>query len=300
MVARVVRLSLGLVGLLGIFAIPAAGKSVDGDPAVIARMQQINQQLASRGVHVSLEQVEFFTIGSGRPVNKIHAEPFRWVASDSRRNADGDNITYLVDQSDGNTASGLTNAQTEAAIDRAINTWRTDQSMAKVPVVKRVDTGVDPDIVDSFFGFGTFGTIFLADIVEAGWLPRGFFDAIGGPGGGDNIIAVSFSFIFVNDDGSPTDINGDNRLDTALNEVYYNDAFGAHGSRSGFPWGIDVNLPGIDAETVALHENGHSLGIGHFGPPPDAVMNPVYAGIRHTLFLPDQSGMAAVWRSWPK
>ncbi len=154
MVARVLRLSLGLAGLLGIFAIPAAGKSADGDPAVIAKMQQINQQLASRGVRVSLEQVEFFTIGNGRPVNKIHAEPFRWVAGDSRRNADGNNITYLVDQSDGNTTSGLTNAQTEAAIDRAINTWRTDQSMAKVPVVKRVDTGIDPDIVDSFFGFG--------------------------------------------------------------------------------------------------------------------------------------------------
>jgi len=50
---------------------------------------------------------------------------------------------------------------------------------------------------------------------------------------------------------------------------------------------------GIDVETVALHENGHSLGLGHFGPPPDAVMNPVYAGIRHVPLSPDDAAMSA-------
>ena len=110
------------------------------------------------------------------------------------------------------------------------------------------------------------------------------------------------TFIFVDPDtGEPTDINGDNRLDTALNEVYYNNNFGnPAGDRAGNPWGIDVLLPGIDVETVALHENGHSLGIGHFGPPPPAVMNPVYAGIRHSPLPVDSAGMCSVWRSWPK
>jgi hypothetical protein len=109
---------------------------------------------------------------------------------------------------------------------------------------------------------------------------------------------------FIFDDpvtGLPTDINGDNRLDTALNEVYYNDNFGdPSGDRAGNPWGIDVLLPGIDVETVALHENGHSLGIGHFGPPPAAVMNPVYAGIRHSPLAVDSAGMCSVFSSWPK
>jgi len=86
-----------------------------------------------------------------------------------------------------------------------------------------------------------------------------------------------------------------------LNEVYYNDNFGdPGGDRAGNPWGINVSLPGIDVETVALHENGHSLGIGHFGPPPIAVMNPVYGGIRHTPFSVDNAGMCAVFASWPK
>src|SRR4029077_1900013 len=109
----------------------------------------------------------------------------------------------------------------------------------------------------------------LADIVEAGWLPRAFFEALG-PGGGSGILAVTFTLIFT--EGSPpapSDINGDNYLDTALAEVYYNDNFGdPNGDRAGTRWGIDVALPGIDVETVPLHENGHALELGHFGPPP--------------------------------
>jgi hypothetical protein len=88
---------------------------------------------------------------------------------------------------------------------------------------------------------------------------------------------------------------------SALNEVYYNDNFGSpSGDRVGNPWGINIAMPGIDVETVALHENGHSLELGHFGPPPVAVMNPVYGGIRHSPLSIHHAGMCAVWGSWPK
>ncbi|MGH9847191.1 MAG: matrixin family metalloprotease [Blastocatellia bacterium] len=264
-------------------------------------MHQINGQLAAMRLNIAVEQIEFFTIGQGRPSNRIHQQGFRWVAGDPRRLADGDRITYLVDKSDGATASGLTSAQTEAAIDRALDTWQAEQCFRKVDLVKRADGGADPDIFDFFFGFGGFGNPFLADIVEAGWLPRAFFEAVGGPGGGRGILAFSVTFIFVDGTGQPTDINGDNYLDTALNEVYYNNTFGQAGTdRVGNPWGINVALPGIDVETVALHENGHSLELGHFGPPPNAVMNPVYAGIRHLPLPVDHAGICAVWGSWPK
>jgi hypothetical protein len=280
---------------------PSVAVAQQGDAAVISRMQQINAKLRSMGLDIAVEQIDFFTIGQGRPSNRIHAQEFRWVAGDQRRLADGDNITYLVDQSDGATASGLTSAQTEAAIDRAMNTWQANRCFKKVDIVKRADSGADPDIFDSFFGFGGAGNPFLADITNAGWLPRAFFEAVGGPGGGRGILAFSVTFIFVDDNGDPTDINGDNRLDTALNEVYYNDNFGnPSGDRAGNPWGINVPLPGIDVETVALHENGHSLGIGHFGPPPAAVMNPVYAGIRQLPRPVDSAGMCSVWASWPR
>lgn len=273
-------------------------QSGEGDPATLAMMHEMNERLAAMGLNIAVEQIEFFTIGQGRPGNRIHQQPFRWVAGDARRVADGDNITYLVDQSDGATASGLTNAQTEAAIDSALSTWQANRCFKKVNIVKRADTGADPDIFDFFFGFGGFGNPFLADIVEAGWLPGSFFAIFDGTG--NNILAFSVTFIFV-DSGGPTDINGDNRLDTALNEVYYNNRFGQPATpRAGNPWGINVALPGIDVETVALHENGHSLGIGHFGPPPNAVMNPIYAGIRQSPLAIDSAGMCAVWGSWPK
>jgi hypothetical protein len=270
------------------------------DDPLVQRIKEINAQLAAQGYNIGIEGIEFFTIGFGRPSARIHQQPFRWVPNDPRRLADGENITYLVDQSDGRTASGLTSAQTEAAIDNALTTWANDPPLKNVTIVKRPDPRTDPDIFDAFFGFGGFGNPFLADIVEAGWLPRAFFEAVGGPGGGRGILAFSVTFIFVDDDGNPTDINGDNYLDTALNEVYYNNTFGdRRDDRAGNPWGINVALPGIDVETVALHENGHSLELGHFGPPPDAVMNPVYAGIRQVPLSPDNAGMNAVWSSWP-
>jgi hypothetical protein len=279
---------------------PSFARTPGQDDPLLARMREINVQLAGKGLRIAVEAVEFFTIGNGRPSNRIHQEPFRWVPNDARRLADGDNITYLVDQSDGATASGLTDAQTEAAIDHALVTWDSGKPMKKASVVKRADSGADPDIFDSFFGFGGSGNPFLADVVNAGWLPRAFFEAVGGPGGGRGILAFSVTFIFVDDNGNPTDINGDNHLDTALNEVYYNNTFGQAGTdRVGNPWRINQPLPAIDVETVALHENGHSLELGHFGPPPAAVMNPVYAGIRHTPLAPDNAGMNAVWSSWP-
>lgn len=289
-----------LVSLMVLPLPKAVAQQGEGDPDVLARMQQINNSLRAMGLNIAVEEIHFITIGEGRPSNRIHQTGLRWVANDARRLADGENITYLVDQSDGATASGLTSAQTEAALDRALTTWDTHKCFKKVDILKRADSGADPDIFDSFFGFGGFGNPFLADIVEAGWLPKAFFDAVGGPGGGNGILAFSVSFIFVDGFGNPTDINGDNYLDTALNEVYYNNNFGSPGPRLGNPWGINIVLPGIDVETVGLHENGHSLGIGHFGPPPDAVMNPVYAGIRQSPLPIDSAGMCAVWASWPK
>jgi hypothetical protein len=279
----------------------ASSHDIAGQSSGLSRTFEINQQLLASGLRIAVAEVDFFTIGQARPSFRTHQQEFRWVASDPRRQAEGDAITYLVDRSDGRTASGLINDDTELAIDRALATWQLDPSLQKVTLLKRQDSGADPDIFDSFFGFGRAGNPFLADIVNAGWLPREFFEAAGGPGGGRGILAFSVTFIFTDAEGVPTDINNDNYLDTALNEVYYNDTFGNRRTdRAGNPWAIDQPLPSIDVETVALHENGHSLGLGHFGPPPTAVMNPVYGGILHTPLSADAAGMKAVWGSWPR
>jgi hypothetical protein len=270
------------------------------DTALLRKVNGLNAQLAARGLKIAIEGIDFFTLGNGRPGIRIHQAGLRWVPNDPRRLADGTNITYIFDQSGGATASGLTAAQTEAAFDAALATWGSDDALKKVQIVKRPDPGTDITIFDAFFGFGGFGDPFAADIVEAGFFPRAFFDAVGGPGGGRGILAFSVSFIFVDGNGNPTDINGDNYLDTALNEVYFNDTFGdPSNDRVGNPWAINQPLPAVDVQTVALHENGHSLELGHFGPPPVAVMNPVYGGIRHLPLSSDDAGMNAVWGSWP-
>lgn len=181
-IALVATLSISILGGGTTYS-----QSGQGDPHVLGVMQAVNQRLQASRVRLAVEQIEFFTIGQGRPSNRIHQSGAHWVAGDPRRLADGDNITYLVDQSDGATRSGLTNAQTETAIDRAFDTWQAENAFNKVDLVKRPDSGADPDIFDSFFGFGGFGNPFLADIANAGWLPRAFFEAVGGPGGGRGI-----------------------------------------------------------------------------------------------------------------
>jgi len=283
------------------FSASATGPAED---SVLVKVRAINAELLARGSDVAIEGIDYFTIGLGRPSIRIHQDGLRPVPNDPRRRADGDNITYLVRASHGVTASGLSAAQTAGAIDAALSTWDGTSPLKKVTIIKRSETATDPDIFDGFFpGFRdpneASATRFQADIVEAGWRPRGFFEAAGGPGGGRGILAFTVSFIFVSH-GVPTDINGDNYFDTAFSEVYYNDNFGnPTGDRAGNPWGTNISPPGVDVQTVALHENGHALGIGHFGPPPASVMNPVYSGIRQSPFPTDLASMNAVWSSWP-
>ena len=312
-----VPLALGLIVLAACTDDPTT--SPQDQPALAKRptaldpitlMKQANARLQARGLRVAVEKIEYFTVGLGRPSNRLHQQDVRWVPNDDRRDAQDDDLTYLIATNRGATASGLTPQQTTGAIQRAFATWSADAALKKVDLVERRYQGGDVSIFDelidgaagtSFDDFrGQAGNPFVADIVNVGWLPRDYFEVVGGPGGGRGILAFSVTFIFVDEAGNPTDVNGDNYLDAALNEVYYNDTFGDPANdRAGNPWRIDQPLPAIDVQTVALHENGHSLALGHFGPEPEAVMNPVYAGIRHDPFPTDDAGLNAAFSSWP-
>lgn len=271
-----------------------AQDSSEGDPYVLATINDFNGVLRAEwmdlraewmDLRILVEQVELLTLGGERAVSHLHRQPFRWVAGDPRRGAQGNGLTYLVDLTDG-PGPELDPKTAETAIDRAMGTWGADSCLQKASLIKRPG-GVDADIFDSRYGYGGFGDYRAADVVHAGWLPPDFFERVTGPGGGKSVVALSVTFIYVDRDGQPSDLDGDGYLDTAHAEIYYN---------KGFSWGAG----GLDLETVALHESGHALGAAHAGPPPAAVMNPFYAGPRRELQPIDHAALCQIWGASPR
>ena len=164
-----------------------------------------------------------------------------------------------------------------------MSTWRRDSCARKVSFAKAEGEG-DADLFDARFGYGQPGDYRIADVVHAGWLPPEFFEVVTGPGGGKSVVALSVTFIFVSPEGVPSDIDRDGYLDAAHNEIYYNAAFFDQGK--------------VDLESVALHELGHSLTLGHVEPPPKAVMNPIYDGVRREITAVDHGALCTVWGAW--
>jgi len=265
-----------------------AQDSAEGDPYVLAAMNDFNNGILRAEwmdlrvqVQVQAEQVELLSLGKERAVSHLHRQPFRWVTGDPRRRAQGNGLTYLVDL-----AGGTDPKAAEAAVDRAMGTWGTDSCLQKSSLTK-LPGGVDASIFDSLYGYGSFGDYRAADVVHAGWMPPDFFDRVTGPGGGKSVAALSVTFIYVDRNGNPSDLDGDGYLDVAHAEIYYNE---------GFSW----EAGGLDLETVALHETGHALGAAHVSPPPVAVMNPFYAGPRRELRPIDHAAMCQVWAASPR
>jgi hypothetical protein len=111
---------------------------------------------------------------------------------------------------------------------------------------------------------------------------------------------VTFTFIFIDNDGNPTDLDRDGRADTAFREIYYNLAF-AWGTGGGNPNNVDI-------QSVAIHEFGHGLGLAHFGKlflkndgslqaAPRAIMNAAYTGEDREIRGTDNAGFCHIWAS---
>jgi hypothetical protein len=270
--------------------------------AANAKLREINAGLAKAGARyaVAMAEVSLSPKASVDRAQIVFAFdrtlrlPSKWVPGDARRNADGNNITYMNDLNF-MTANGAGNA--EPSIDASFATWQ-QVKCSKLTLVKRP---YDGELHSVFFG----GDPFVADIYTLGFLPGFIFDQFLGPGASENVLGVTFTFIFGDFDAdgnfTPSDIDNNGREDTALKEVWYNDAF---------TW-TTTNTTDIDIESVAVHENGHTLELGHFGRvafntssgklqvSPRAIMNAFILGVLRSPLGTDNGAYCGNYASWP-
>jgi hypothetical protein len=277
-------------------------------------LEEMSRALRGRGSRLAVAQAEAlvlpdafsspFEAAQGTHVlvnDRMMRFPYRWVPGDSRRRADGDRLTFLVVQAEGRAKPGIAAALTESAIDQALRTWQEAVPCSGPDLVKRTDPGTDCTLVDYTLGLGGYGDPYAADIVNAGFWPGTLFDRVADRGS-QYILGITFTLLFTDEAGEPTDLDGDGAYDVARKEIYYNNTF---------DWSVEGGFGGIDLETVALHENGHALGLAHFGrlfvstetgtlhTSPRAVMNAGYLGVLHRPLRTDRSAFCGTYASWP-
>lgn len=270
-----------------------------------------NAQLTENGKNYRIEMAETIANLEANEAGNIllfnnrgnHRLTFDFVPGDPRRAAlgwgdPGTNITFAVDNV--NLTNDITATGELDELRAAMATWQ-NVTCSTIPLTDRGNTNADVGAVQALFGFDGTGGV-SADIQHAGFLPPEFFLLLGS----SNILGVTFTFIFVDGAGNPTDIDNNHVGDAAFREIYYND---------GFTWETDPNdQPGdgrIDLQTVALHEVGHGLSQAHFGRgvinaqtgriqlSPQAVMNAGYIFGQQSLLGTDTAGHCSNWANWP-
>lgn len=267
-------------------------------------MDALNVQLASQGAGYRAALAEYVTSpDSGQAGGTVLSKSvgnkqldFDFVPFDARRSWSGpatgsaDDITEAIDETGDAVPvfGGLTAAQTSAAILAAAGTWQ-GVNCSTLPLSLNPTFGLDVGVVAFLNGFGGSPFVF-ADVQHAGWRDINF-------AGG--ILGVTFTFIFVDNNGNPTDIDNNKVGDAAFREIYYDPSF---------TWRNDGG--NIDVESVSLHEQGHGLSQAHFGTvrlkndgtlqaSPRAVMNALYSGPLRELQGSDNGGHCSNWSAWP-
>ena len=264
----------------------------------------INDALAAKGMNYRVASAELITAsGSHEAGNTVLSKivgnkqlTADFVPGDARRtwsSDSGNTITYAIDT----TGDAVpisddvfgTNTNTDAAIERATDTWR-DVNCSDLGLIRNDDFGVDIGVVAFINGLG--GSPFVFADVQHG----GFRDINYAAG----VLGVTHTFVFTDIDG-PTDVDNNGKADVAFREIYYDPSW---------IWGDNGDGTNIDVESIAVHEIGHGLSQGHFGTvkfknngaikaSPRAVMNALYTGPYVELAGTDNGGHCSNWGEWP-
>lgn len=272
---------------------------------IMAQMDATNAALSVKGSRIRVAKAEYVTNNGSMEAgstllqkdvgNKQLADDF--VARDPRRvdwsGAPGltDDVTYSIDQTgDALPTGGVTSAaDATAAIRRAMASWQ-NLACSTLPIAENSAGAIDVGFVAFLLSGGAIGSdIITGDVQHAGFRDLNF---------GAGVLAATFTFVFVDDNGNPTDIDGNRRADVAFREIYYDPSW---------IWRINAD---IDVESIALHEAGHGLSQAHFGNivlknsgafdvNPRAVMNAVYQAPFQSLVGPDIGGHCSNWAAWP-
>jgi len=231
--------------------------------------------------------------------DRTHTTGYRFVANDPRRISTGHAIRQVTwaPLAGALTSTGLVDSR--PAINASFGTWNA-MKCADVTVTQgTLPANVIPSAVLGLGGF--INAPQLNDINTVGFVPGSIFDAAFGPGASQSILGVTIPFVYIDENGDPTDIDQDGNADLAFAEIWYN---------ADFMWTTTGTGNDIDIETVALHENGHALGLGHFGKiavntsagklqvSPRAVMNAIVLGTLRKPLGTDNGSFCQVWANW--
>jgi hypothetical protein len=315
----------------------AASTSDSNEPTMVSpQLDQINVQLANAKSNLRIAKAELrmndrydgvtsTTIFANDRFRGVGAE---WVKGDPRRdgnpgvtyqNASGLGVRPFVINPDRATFAQTSYAVLDQQVEEGMQAWR-ERACSAAPITRvAIPAGTDPNQLDQFFasvppGAPSANYAQTADIVLGGWMVPQFFRNIAilsgsPPATGDNIIGITFSFIFVDQNNNATDIDRNKKADLGLSEIYYNARFVY--DNSGL---YDPRV--IDFYSVLAHESGHGLGLGHLGKifvtkhdaadgiqlsdvklAPKALMNASYLAGRDEIVGLDNSQFCQIWAS---